>query len=438
MVVCKKFFLGALFFVLSIPSYSQMGELLWGDPVKLGPSINSDAFEALLVFSKDSSQLFFVREADPNNIGGIEDQDIWVTNKDENGNWVPAKNFKQLNNKDFNAVVGMSIDGQTIYLYNAYVKKKNQLDRGIAVSHKKGDKWSSPEKLEIKNFKLEGEHFGFFVNMQETHILISCECSGTYGQEDLYVSKKEDDGTWAEPINLGKTINSKGYEISPYLSEDGYSLFYSTDGKGGEGDADIFVSFRLDETWTNWSEPQNLGNKVNSPDFDAYFIMSAEDAYFVSNRSGNSDVYHVMTVDPPVVEVPVDTTPVDTTPVITTPPPPKFNEFKIYFATNSSYMERDAVKVVDEAIALMKENPGVKIEISSHADIRADDNYNEWLTKRRANRVKDYAVLKGIDAERIDTYWHGKKDPVTDCTTCSDEEYRLSRRTIIRVYKPDQ
>ena len=47
MVVCKKIFFGALFFILSIPSYSQMGELLWGDPVKLGPSINSDAFEAL-------------------------------------------------------------------------------------------------------------------------------------------------------------------------------------------------------------------------------------------------------------------------------------------------------------------------------------------------------------------------------------------------------
>jgi outer membrane protein OmpA-like peptidoglycan-associated protein len=98
-------------------------------------------------------------------------------------------------------------------------------------------------------------------------------------------------------------------------------------------------------------------------------------------------------------------------------------------------MEKEAVKIVDEAVALMKANPDVKIEVSAHADIRADDKYNEWLTQRRANRVKDYVTLKGIDPKRIETYWHGKKDPVTKCSTCSEEEYKLSRRTIIRVYK---
>jgi outer membrane protein OmpA-like peptidoglycan-associated protein len=271
--------------------------------------------------------------------------------------------------------------------------------------------------------------------MQETYILISCECTGTKGQEDLYVSKRETDGSWGEPIHLGGNINTSGYEISPYLSEDTYSLFFSTDGLGGEGDADVFVSFRLDETWTNWSKPMNMGNKINSPDFDAYFIMSSNDAYFASTRGGNSDIYHVVTVPIPMVVEVVKEIPVDTTPVITQPEIPKFNEFKIYFATNSSYMEKDAVLTVDEAVALMKSNPDVKIEISSHADIRADDNYNEWLTQRRANRVKDYVVLKGIDPKRIETFWHGKKDPVTDCTSCSDEEYRMSRRTVIRVYK---
>lgn len=433
MVVLRKIIIGGLFLFIGNISFAQMGELIFGEPEKLDPSINSDAYEALLVFSRDSSQLFFVREADPNNIGGIEDQDIWSTKKDASGKWEPAKNFKVLNNKDYNAVVGTSIDGQTIYLYNAYVKKKNQLDRGIAISHKKGDKWTTPEKVEIKNFKLEGDHFGFFVNMQETNIIISCECQGTKGQEDLYVSKKENDGTWSEPVHLGSGINTTGYEMSPYLSEDGYSLFFSSDGLGGEGDADVFVSYRLDETWTNWSKPQNLGNKVNSPDFDAYFIMSANDAYFASTRGGNSDIYHIKTIIPEIVEEVIP--PVDTTPKIEQVVPPKFTEFKIYFATNSSYMEKEAIITVDEALALMKANPDVKIEISSHADIRADHKYNEWLTQRRANRVKDYVVLKGIDPKRIETYWFGKTDPVTDCTECSDEEYRLSRRTVIRVYK---
>jgi len=435
MVVLKKIIIGGLLSITTSTAFAQIGELIWTDPVKLGPEINSEAYEALLVFSKDSAELFFVREGHETNTAGVDDQDIWSAKKAGPLKWEDPVNYKQLNNKDFNAVVGISLDGQTIYLYNAYVKKKNQLDRGIAVSRKKGKTWSTPEKVEIKNFNLTGEHFGFFVNMQETFILISCECTGTKGQEDLYVSKKESDGTWGEPIHLGDEINTKGFEISPYISEDTYSLFYSSDGLGGEGDADIFVSFRLDDTWTNWTTPQNLGNKINSPAFDAYFIMSANDAYFASTRGGNSDIYHVIAREPdPIVEV---VTPVDTTPVVTNieVEAPKFNEFKIYFATNSSYMEKEAIKIVDEAIALMKSNPDVKIEISSHADIRADDKYNIWLTERRAKRVKDYATLKGIDPSRIECFWHGKKDPVTSCATCSEEEYKLSRRTVIRVYK---
>lgn len=434
MVVFKKIIIGGLLSLVTGNSFAQLSELIWTDPVKLGPEINSDAYEALLVFSKDSAQLFFVREGHPDNVGGIDDQDIWSAKHNGHLHWEAPVDFKELNNKDFNAVVGMSMDGQTVYLYNAYVKKKNQLDRGIAVSHKKGGHWSDPVKVDIKNFHLEGDHYGFFVNMQETFIMISCECKGTKGQEDLYVSKRESDGSWGEPIHLGDQVNSKGFEISPYISEDTYSLFFSSDGMGGEGDADVFVSFRLDDTWTNWSTPQNLGNKINSPAFDAYFIMSQNDAYFASSRDGNSDIYHVIAREPdPIVEV----VPVDTTPEITPHEVevPKFHEFKIYYATNSSYMEKDAVKIVDEAIALMKANPDVKIEISAHADIRADDKYNEWLTQRRANRVKDYATLKGIDPKRIETFWHGKKDPVTKCTTCSEEEYKLSRRTIIRVYK---
>lgn len=393
MVVFKKIIIGGLLSFVTAGGFSQTANFYWSEPTKLGPEINSEAYEALLVFSKDSSQLFFVREGHADNIGGVDDQDIWSAKHNGHLHWDDPIDFKELNNKDFNAVVGISMDGQTVYLYNAYVKKKNQLDRGIAVSHKKGSHWSAPEKVDIKNFHLEGEHFGFFVNMQETFIMISCECKGTKGQEDLYVSKKEADGTWGEPIHLGDKVNTSGYEISPYLSEDTYSLFFSTDGMGGEGDADVFVSYRLDDTWTNWSTPVNLGNKVNSPAFDAYFIMSQNDAYFASTRGGNSDIYHLVAQDPPVVEV---IEPVDTTPVVTQPeiPEPKFHEFKIYYATNSSYLEKDAIKVVDEALALMKANPDVKIEISAHADVRADDKYNEWLTERRAKRVKDYVALK--------------------------------------------
>ncbi|MBX7095035.1 MAG: OmpA family protein [Flavobacteriales bacterium] len=435
----RKIFIAAAGILFPYYSIAQQSELIWSTPEKLPSTINSPGEEALIVFSRDSSTLYFLRQHEQN-VGGINDQDIWYAQRGADGQYSEAKNLKALNNKDFNAVVGVSLDGKTLYLYNAYVKKKNQLDRGIAISKKKSNgSYSEPVKLEIPGFKLTGEHFGFYVNPQETVILISFEGPNSLGQEDLYVSLKQPDGSWGTPIHLGNSVNSKGFEISPFLSEDGYSLFFSSDGMGGEGDADIFVSFRMDETWRNWSKPQNLGNKVNSPAFDAYFILSANDAYFASNREGGaSDIYHVRPLLPepepepepePVVEVKKDTTPVK--PIVAERP----IEFKIYFATNSSWLEKQAIVAIDDAIEKMKADPSIKCDISSYADKRADETYNIWLTERRAKRVRDYMVLRGIDQERINCYWHGKKNPVIDCSDCSEEDYRLSRRTVITFRK---
>lgn len=424
---------GILFFS-SFVCHSQQSELIWQTPVKLPGNINSEGEEVLLIFSRDSSTLFFVRQFHPDNIGGNDDQDIWFTKRKEDGTFDEAKNLKSLNNKDFNAVVGNSLDGNTIYLYNAYVKKKNQLDRGIAVSQKKKDGYTTPTKLSITNFTLTGEHFGFYVNPQETVILISYQGKNSLGEEDLYVSLKQADGSWGEPIHLGNVVNTSGYEMSPFLSEDGYSLFFSSNGHGGQGDADVFVCFRMDDTWRNWSKPQNLGDKVNSSGFDAYFIMSANEAYFASNRDGGSlDIYNVkpFVPEPIVVEEITFKPPTEKKDSLKIKPRPV--EFLIFFATNSSFLEKASIDAIEQAIEKMKADPNLKCDISSHADIRADDNYNSWLTMRRANRVKDYMVLKGIDPSRIATYWHGKKKPNVDCTDCSEEELHMQRRTVITM-----
>lgn len=433
--VRNLFFLVFGLFVLPFSVSAQQSELIWLTPEKLPSNINSEGEEALLIFSRDSSTLFFVRQFHPENTGGNDDQDIWFTKRNEDGSYQPAKNLKSLNNKDFNAVVGNSLDGNTIYLYNAYVKKKSQLDRGIAISQKKKEGFSSPTKLEITNFKLEGEHFGFYVNPQETVILISYQGKNSLGEEDLYVSLKQSDGSWGEPIHLGNIVNTSGYEISPFLSEDGYSLFFSSNGHGGQGEADIFVCFRMDDTWRSWSKPQNLGDKVNSAGFDAYFIMSANEAYFASNREGGaSDIYMVKPFVPEPIEIEqTELKPItavkDTLPKVK----PRPVEFLIFFATNSSFLEKQSIVAIDEAIAKMKADPNLKCDISSHADIRADDAYNTWLTQRRASRVRDYMVLKGIDPSRISSFWHGKKNPNIDCTDCSEEELHMQRRTVITM-----
>jgi outer membrane protein OmpA-like peptidoglycan-associated protein len=114
---------------------------------------------------------------------------------------------------------------------------------------------------------------------------------------DIYVSFLLVDGTWSEPKNLGNTINTAAEEVSPYLASDGKTLYFSTGGHPGFGDNDMFISKRLDDTWTNWTEPTNLGSEINTRGWDAYYTISAEGkyAYFVSseNSIGTEDIFRL-------------------------------------------------------------------------------------------------------------------------------------------------
>ena len=114
-----------------------------------------------------------------------------------------------------------------------------------------------------------------------------------YGEEDLYVTTRDSVGHWSRPINLGTTINTKGFEISPFLSADKKRLFFASNGHPGFGDADIFFSERLYDSWEVWSAPRNLGENLNSKGFDAFFSIYGDSvAYFSSNRSGGlADIY---------------------------------------------------------------------------------------------------------------------------------------------------
>ncbi len=303
--MCKEKLLLAVFFIGAwhVNSFSQ-DEILFQDPFPLPDMINSDAEEIQPVFDRDSSHLYFVRAFHPENKGYEKmesDQDIWVAEHDEDGQWVSVKNLGELNNEENNGVFGLSTDGSTIYLLNAYLRKRKSLHKGVAIASKKGKSWEHhPHKLPIEDFELHGEHYSFHVNATEDVLILSDVGKNTLGQEDLYVSRKGDDGVWHTPIHLGNKINTAGYEISPFLSPNSDTLYFASDGRPDtHGDADIYYSIRLDDTWQNWTEPMNLGPKVNSNVFDAYFIRSGTDCYFCSNREGNNQIYHTHVYTPP-------------------------------------------------------------------------------------------------------------------------------------------
>ena len=92
-------------------------------------------------------------------------------------------------------------------------------------------------------------------------IVMSIESFNTRGAEDLYVSFLQDNGKWSEPKNLGPTINTKFQEMTPRLADDHATLFFSSNGHGGFGGRDIFVTERLDDTWRNWTPPKEFRKK---------------------------------------------------------------------------------------------------------------------------------------------------------------------------------
>ena len=112
-------------------------------------------------------------------------------------------------------------------------------------------------------------------------------------------------------MNLGSVINSKKSDFAPFLAADGSTLYFSSDGHPGYGSSDIFLSRRLDNTWTNWSIPENLGPSINNENWNADFVIpaSGDYAYLTSSDAGGygkSDIYKIKLTDaakPKVVEI---------------------------------------------------------------------------------------------------------------------------------------
>ena len=267
------------------------------EPEKLSGMVNSDAEESMPVFSEDSSTLYFVRTFDANNTGGENDQDIWFSRKDKQGNFGKSEKLKSLNNRLHNAVCGLNADGSRLYVHNTYDGNKEK-HKGIASADHKNNGWQSPKSLDIPALNVQGDFVNFYVSKEEDIILLSFNGPGSLGAEDLYAIRKSAGGAWGEPVHMGNVLNTTGFEISPYLAGD--TLFFSSDGHGGFGNADIFYTVRKDDTWTNWSEPVNLGPKINSAKFDAYLIYAGTQFYWSSNRGGEkSDIYHAASLMPP-------------------------------------------------------------------------------------------------------------------------------------------
>jgi len=265
---------------------------------RLSDNVNSNYSDLAPIISPDGRILFFTREGDPRNLGGPNDQDIWYSNIDSNGNFEKAENIgPPLNNAYSNFAISVTPDGNSLVVGNIYLKKNTTQKQGVSISHRQNYYWSYPEPLSINNYYNKSRaSTSYYANDSKT-LLFGIVRDDSYDSYDLYVSFLQSDGIWSEPKNLGPEINTVGEELSPFLASDLTTLYFSSNSYPGYGKNDIFMSRRLDSTWQHWSEPINLGDRINTPEWDAYFSVpaSGEYAYFVSYRDPihREDIYRI-------------------------------------------------------------------------------------------------------------------------------------------------
>jgi OmpA-OmpF porin, OOP family len=270
---------------IAVESLSQAPSLL---------NINSAYDEQNPVLSPDGKALYFTIAKHPQNVGGKNDLgDIWVSIF-LNGQWQsPIHGGSAINNENYNAVLGFSDVGD-LYLWGHYAKGV-VTTQGISASQKNGNDWGQPINISIPYFLNRSANASGSINRSGNIFVFSAESYNTMGGEDIYVSFKND-GKWSEPLNLGKNINTRFQEMTPWLSDDGSTLYFASNGHGGLGSFDLFVSKRLDESWEKWSPPLGLGDKVNSESRELYFRKYPMKGYSLFTSTHDSNRYGVIKV----------------------------------------------------------------------------------------------------------------------------------------------
>jgi outer membrane protein OmpA-like peptidoglycan-associated protein len=468
-----------LFYLLCFVSVTHAHGQFWDitDPMPLKGSVNSvEAEESMPVFSQDGKQIFFVRTYDVHSTGGEEDQDIWSATFLEDKGFSNTISVKDLNNQYNNALVCLKDGDRTAYLLDAYEGKKDML-KGLSTSQRNGNHWSTPIKIEIPNLDINGDYYSFYVSDDQQIILISYAGPQSLGEEDLYVSVRQN-GTWSSPIHMGNALNSSGFEISPFLTSGNDTLYFASNGHNGVGGSDIFYAVRNGTSWTDWSTPVNLGPKINSPSFEAYFVKRNNQIFWSSNvNREKSDILTATILSPPpihlsctgkdvtiyngsdgILEADIEggvpplifkwsnsVTTEDQTMVkkgeyalevtdsigqmatcmvsISQPGPPvSFDEPyhlpEIRYPFNQWTFVNDATIHSTDSLMyvfhLLEDHPNFVLELSSHTDCRGKPEINQKLSENRARACYKFLVEeKGIDPRRIVPVGKGESKPRT-------------------------
>ena len=286
-------------------SYCENGKKLVRDTVEVdirnvGSDVNTEAGEYVPVITIDESMLIYTYRG-ARSTGGLQDpkfrpdttgeyyEDIMMTQK-VGDHWLGPEPIGSLNTNQHDASIALSNDGQILFIFKSTTKDGGD----IFQSSLNGMEWSTPERLgpNINTKYWEGS---CSLSSDGQLLYFASDRPGGLGGRDIYVSRKQSDGTWGPAQNLGPDVNTPYNDDAPHIHPDGIHLFFSSEGHSSMGGYDLFYTKMNAGVWC---EPINLGFPINTPADERYYVLSADGgiAYYSSDDKdgfGQQDLYTV-------------------------------------------------------------------------------------------------------------------------------------------------
>lgn len=251
---------------------------------RLSETVNNYQPVITPVISVDSKYLFVDRKLHPNNTNGINDlDDIWLFYNNNDTIWsVPTNKFDNINTIKSDVVFSLTPDNKALIYGNYNTSPKSD---GFSISQFYNNSFSKPIQLKIKNYYNNSENYFAYLSPDTRILLLALNRKDSYGGMDLYVSfRLNDNYEYSEPKSLGAKINTNSFEGAPFLAYDNKTLFFSSNRASGYGKKDLYCTKRLDDSWENWSEPQNLGSSINTPfDESAIYLTPLGDSAYINS-----------------------------------------------------------------------------------------------------------------------------------------------------------
>lgn len=417
----------------------------WKTAFNIEKPINTEFNEGAPSLSADGQLLIFTACELYGNYGGkrqgMGSCDLFYSQR-RGANWsIPYNIGQTINSRHWETQPSFSADGKTLYFIRGLRDRSGSMNGNIYVSELNSDlRWSKPEPLS-NTVNTPYNEESVFIHPDGQTIYFSSDGHPGMGGLDIFISRKDENGDWSTPKNLGYPINTHKNENSLLVSSDGKTAFFASDREEGYGELDLY-KFELDESMApqkvsyfagtiyssktdeplsarfelidlatsslvveSYSDPENGKFLVTLPAGKDYALNVSKDGYLF--YSENFSLEESTAMEPLTQNIPLDPIEIGKKIVLK----------NIFFETDK-YQLKDRSKVeLNKLIEFLNDNAGLSIKVMGHTDNVGSDAYNLTLSKNRAKSVVSYLTENGIDSSRITSEGYGSKQPVADNST---------------------